>query len=727
VLAYVDNARCLQCHAAEAEAWRGSHHARAMAAPSTDTVAGDFADTRFTHGRVTTRFFREGERWRVNTDGPDGRLADFDVLHTFGAAPLQQYLLAGPGGRLQALQVAWDVNARRWFHLLPDEKAPPGDVLHWTGRYQTANTMCLSCHVTAYEKRYDAANDRFDSRWKEPNVSCQSCHGPGEAHLQWATASAAKRATPDVPGLRKGLLAGTHATSGRQQVELCAPCHARRAELTATPVPGEPLLDHYLPSLLTAGLYHADGQQDDEVFVYGSYRQSRMYARGVGCTHCHEPHGGALRLPGNGTCLQCHGAKPNADPAFAAAVGSYDTPAHHHHAPGSAGAQCAACHMPPKTYMRIQARPDHSLRVPRPDLTVKLGTPNACNGCHRDRDAAWAAGQVAAWYGPGRRQEAHYGEIFAAARAGRRDAAPELARVARDESQPAVVRATALALLRGDPDAGMDARLAATRDPDAEVRAAAADSLEAVDAKRRTYGLGPLLRDPVRAVRIAAARALSSLPPADRAAHEAPFDAALAEYEAAQAVSLDMPGSRLNLAVVQANTGRMDQAEANYRAALRIDPDFTPARANLTNLLNAQGRNADAERVLREGIARQPGIGELHYSLGLLLAEDGRLAEAAEVLSRAARLMPERARVRYNLGLTLQHMGRRPAARTALLEAWRLDPDDEAVLQALAIFHAQAGDRQQALDWATRLQKRRPTDADLKRFIEQLRSGVGPR
>jgi tetratricopeptide (TPR) repeat protein len=365
--------------------------------------------------------------------------------------------------------------------------------------------------------------------------------------------------------------------------------------------------------------------------------------------------------------------------------------------------------------------------VPRPDLTVKLGTPNACNGCHRDRDAAWAAGQVAAWYGPGRRQEAHYGEIFAAARAGRREAAPELARVARDESQSAVVRATALALLRGDPDAGMDARLAATRDPDAEVRAAAADSLEAVDAKRRTYGLGPLLRDPVRAVRIAAARALSSLPPGERAAHEAPFDAALAEYEAAQAVSLDMPGSRLNLAVVQANTGRVDQAEANYRAALRIDPDFTPARANLTNLLNAQGRNADAERVLREGIARQPRIGELQYSLGLLLAEDGRLPEAAEVLTRAARLMPERARVHYNLGLTLQHMGRRPSAQKALLEAWRLDPDDEAVLQALAIFHAQAGDRRQALEWATRLQKRRPADADLKRFIEQLRSGVGPR
>ncbi len=720
---YAENARCLDCHAAEAAAWGASHHARAMAAPSADTVAGDFGNTRFVHRGVTTRFFREGDTWRVNTDGPDGRPADFEVRQAFGVSPVQQYLLAMPGGRLQALQVAWDVPGRRWFHLLPGEKAPPGDVLHWTGRYQTANTMCLSCHVTAYEKRYDARADSFDSRWKEPNVSCQSCHGPGEAHVQWAAARGSGRTPADAPGLRKGLLAGTHAATGRQQVELCAPCHSRRAELTATPVPGEPLLDHYLPSLLIAGLYHADGQQDDEVFVYGSYRQSRMYAKGVGCTHCHEPHGGALRAPGNGTCLQCHGTQPNADPAFAGAAGRYDTPEHHHHPQGSAGAQCAACHMPPKTYMRLQARPDHSLRVPRPDLSVKLGTPNACNGCHDDRSAAWAAEQVARWYGPRRRQEAHYGEVFGAARAGRREATSALAGLAGDATQPAVVRATALALLRGDPDTAMDVRLEATRDPDPEVRAAAADSLESAPAGRRGYALGPLLRDPVRAVRIAAARAMSSLTPAERAAHEAAFSAALAEYVAAQEVSLDMPGSRLNLAVVQAATGRPDEAEANYRAALRIDPDFTPARANLANLLNAQGRNTDAERVLREGLARQSGIGELQYSLGLLLAEDRRLPEAAEALARAAKLMPGRARVRYNLGLALQQLGRRKPAGEALMEAWRLDPGDASVLQALAIFHAQGGERDKALEWAGRLQEMRPGDASVRQFVEQLRAG----
>lgn len=719
---YADNARCIECHASEAAAWRGSHHARAMAAPDENAVAGDFADARFSHAGVTSRFFRKGGRWVVNTDGPDGRAADFEVRYAFGVAPLQQYLLGLPGGRLQALQVAWDVPGARWFHLLPREKAPPGDVLHWTGRYQNANTMCLSCHVTGYEKRYDARTDSFDSRWRDAGVSCQACHGPGEGHVRWAGERAAGRPTADPSGLRKGLLEGTRATSGAEQVELCAPCHSRRAEITSTPVPGDPLLDHYLPSLLTEGLYHADGQQDDEVFVYGSYRQSRMYAKGVSCNHCHDPHGGGLRAPGNTTCLQCHGTRPNADPAFAAAAGRYDTPEHHHHPAGSAGAQCVACHMPPKTYMRIQSRPDHSLRVPRPDLSVKLGTPNACNACHAERSAAWAAEQVARWYGPGRRQEPHYGEVFAAARAGQRNAPSALARVAGDGAQPAVVRATALALLRADPATGLDARLAATRDPDPEVRAAAADSLESAEPQRRSYALAPLLGDPVRAVRIAAARALASLPAAQRAAHEPAFGAALAEYEAAQGVSLDMPGAHLNLAVLQAAMGRSAAAEASYRAALRIDPDFTPARANLANLLNALGRNAQAERVLREGLGRQPRIGELQYSLGLLLAEEQRLPEAAQALARAARLLPGRARVHYNLGLALQHLGRRAAAREALLKAWSLDPRDPAVLQALAIFHAQSGERSQALEWAERLRQARPDDAGVRQFVEQLRA-----
>jgi predicted CXXCH cytochrome family protein len=717
---YLDNQLCLSCHQEQGRHWQQSHHAKAMAAATAESVRGDFNDAEFKYQGVTSRFFKRGDKYFVRTDGPDGKLADFEVSYTFGVDPLQQYLIAMPGGRLQPLQIAWDAPRKRWFHLLPHEKAPAGDVLHWTGRYQTANTMCIACHTTGFEKRFDAVTGTYASTWKEPNVSCQSCHGPGERHAQWARLKADGKPAPTLPGERLGLVVDLKAIGAAGQAEVCAACHSRRSELTAAPVPGQPRLDNYLPSLLQPRLYHPDGQQLDEVFVDGSFRQSKMFGKGVTCTDCHDAHTGKLKLAGNAVCTQCHA--PQANPKFAGAAGRFDTPEHHFHKEGSAGAQCAACHMPSKNYMQIQARPDHSLRVPRPDLSVALGTPNACTQCHADKPAQWAADQVVAWYGARRRHEPHYGEAFAAARAGQGRVNESLAQLAADLGRPAIVRATALDGLRGDPRTGDSTRIDATRDADPEVRAAAADSLEALSPEQRLYGLTPLLRDPVRAVRIAAARSLSSLP-ADRidAAARPAFDAALAEYVAAQSVSLDMPGAQLNLAVVYQNIGRVDLAERHYLSALRIDPDFTPARANLAQLYNLSARNADAERVLTEGLKRLPDLGELQYSLGLLLAEEQRLPEAARALAQAARLLPDRARVHYNLGLALQRLGQRKPAEAALLQAQRLDPLSAESAHALAVFYAQGGQRAQALEWAEKLQTLSPADPQVRQLVQRLR------
>jgi tetratricopeptide (TPR) repeat protein len=311
------------------------------------------------------------------------------------------------------------------------------------------------------------------------------------------------------------------------------------------------------------------------------------------------------------------------------------------------------------------------------------------------------ADRVAAWYGPNRRQEPHYGEALAAARAGQPGVSEALARLAADPQQSAIVRATALAALRADASTGMAERIAATRDTDAEGRAAAADGLQSTPAQQRLHALGPLLGDPVLAVRMAAARSLSSLP-ADRfdPLMRPAFDAALVEYVAAQNVSLDMPGAQLNLAVVHPNTGRPDLAQ----------------------LYNASARNAEAERVLKEGLKREPGIGELQYALGLLLAEQGRLDEAAGVLAKAAQRMPQRARVHYNLGLALQQLGRSRAAEQALLSAQRLDPLSVESADALAVFYAQHRQRSQALEWADKLQALNPADPQVQQFVQRLSS-----
>lgn len=213
------------------------------------------------------------------------------------------------------------------------------------------------------------------------------------------------------------------------ELDTCAACHSRRKVITKNPVPGEPYLDGYLPALLEPGLHHADGQIDGEVYEYGSFLQSRMSAAGVTCSNCHDPHSAKLRAEGNALCGQCH------MPA------KFDSAEHHHHQPGNAGAQCVNCHMPTKTYMVVDIRRDHSFRVPRPDLSVALGTPNACTQCHAEHSAEWAAQTVAGWFPGGRQTTPHYGTALHAGRVGAADAEEQLDRLILDRSQPAIARA----------------------------------------------------------------------------------------------------------------------------------------------------------------------------------------------------------------------------------------------------------------------------------------------
>jgi predicted CXXCH cytochrome family protein len=715
----VDNATCLQCHQAAAKAWAQSHHAKAMAKATPETVLGDFAGVDFEHKRAISRFFRKQDRYFVRTQGADGEPADFEIAYTFGVDPLQQYLIELPGGRLQALTVAWDVKAGRWFQLQPEENAPPGDWLHWTGRGQNANTMCIGCHTTGFEKRYDAASDTFSSRWSEINVSCQSCHGPGAAHVAWAKSkSPADKSAP-----RYGLAVDFARLDPHTRVETCAMCHSRRGELTGTFDAGRPFMDQFLPANLRAGLYYADGQQEDEVYAFGSFRQSKMYRLGVTCTDCHDPHSGKLKADGNSVCAQCHA--PTGDRRFPTAAKLFDDFSHHHHKPGSKGAECTSCHMPAKNYMVVHSRPDHSLRVPRPDLSDTLGTPNACAGCHADKPAGWAAEAIEGWYGRDRPKPQSFAEALAAGRGGRIDASPMLDRLAGDIEAPAIVRATALDLLRGYGEAALPAAMQSLADPDPAVRRAAVGALEGARPGTRLAQLAPLLSDPIRAVRIEAARVLSSVPAAEFDADKrAKFEAALAEFVAAQRVSLDMPGARLNLAVVAELQGRPADAETEYLAALKLDPDFAPGRLNLARLYSNGGRARDAERILREGLQRLPNQGELHYSLGLLVAEQNRLPEAALELSEAARLLPERSRVHYNQALALQRVGRRGEAEAAFLKAQSLAPSDRAVVYALAVFYAQDRRWFLAVPWAEKLVSLDPTDPQAQQFLTQLRTNA---
>ena len=649
---HVADRDCLACHPDQAGAWAESKHRHAMQPATAQTVLGDFGDVRFGEGAAAARFFRRGGDFVVAAQGADGRTQELAASHVFGIRPLQQVLLPQEGGRLQAFTIAWDTTRKIWFSLHTDGPVPPGDNLHWSGRYQNWNLMCGECHTTAYRKGYDDEHDRYATTWAEPNVGCQACHGAGRAHAESAgrLAATGARAQRPVPTPNRAL-AGAHA-----QVDQCAACHARRTRLVEDAVAGAPLFDQFVPDNLRPGLYHADGQQLDEVFEYGSYRQSRMYQAGVACTDCHDPHRGRLRADGNALCTACHNPTPDRGRFPGLQPKDYDAPAHHFHRGGGAGSQCVDCHMPSRNYMVVHPRRDHAIRIPRPDLSARTGAPDACTGCHAERGAEWAAGAIEHHHGK-RTHPPHYGERLAAARAGTPGAAAGLAALAGDAALPAIVRASAIEqLAQLDPGA---LPAAALRDPDPAVRTSAAAAFALRPAEERVAQLSPLLADPLRAVRITAARALADLPATALAPElQGRQRAALAEFVAAQQAMADMPNAQLNLAGLALAQRDALVAEQRLRRALQREPALDAARLGLATLLAQTRREDEAERVLRDGLARAASPGELHLALGLLAGQRQRWEEAARELRAADALLPGHARVRRNLDAVERYLER---------------------------------------------------------------------
>jgi tetratricopeptide (TPR) repeat protein len=688
-----------------------------MQVASEESVLGDFNDSSFVNFGVTTRFFTEDGRFLVNTEGADGSMADFEVAYTFGVDPLQQYLIEFPGGRLQTLGVAWDTEQDRWFHLYPDERITSDDPLHWTRDLQNWNFMCAECHSTNLQKNFDLATDSYDTEWDAINVGCQSCHGPGEGHISWANNPGLTSEAADA----RGLVVNFADAVPRFQVESCAACHSRRRQVSTDDRVGEPFMDHFMPETLRReDLYHADGQILGEVYVYGSFLQSRMYQEGVQCTDCHNPHSLDLRVRGNAVCEQCHHPEAPMNRFPTLQTKNYNTPDHHFHAADSEGAQCVNCHMVDRTYMVVDPRRDHSFRIPRPDLSVAVGTPNACNDCHTDQTAAWAAEAVIEWYGAQRQRDPHYGEILAAGRRGDPDAGAQLGALAADQEEPAIVRATALELLAAYGTVGRQAFGQGLRDREPLVRASAITGFEQLEVDERSEMLPPLLLDPVRGVRLEAARVLAPATGSLQGSDATVLAAMLAEYEQVQVSLADTAAAHQNLGVIHSATGNTTRAVADYAMALRLDSGFLPASINLSNLLNQMGRNPDATEVLANAIERNPEEGELHYSLGLVQAEMNQLADAAQSLGRAADLLPARGRVRYNYGLALQRLGRREEAETQLLESQLTAPGDPSVVEALAIFYSQDERWGEALEWAQAWVEMQPASPEARRFLEAI-------
>ena len=674
-------AACRDCHAAQYEAWERSDHFQAMRVADEDTVLGDFADARVSFHGIETRFFRDGGRHFVETVGATGKRGVFPVRYTFGWRPLQQYLLDAGDGRLQAFDVAWDTRAanqggQRWFHLQPDESVAPGHPFFWTGHAMNWASQCASCHSTNVDVDVRTTTDVAEAAvtYSAVNVACEACHGPAAAHVRLARAGEIDTAPHAgfrdgsrprivwrlVPGER---IASPDRAADARQIDMCGGCHALRTPLTDSPA-GKPFHEAYRIQLMDDVHYFPDGQIREEVFVLGSFLQSRMHARGVTCGDCHDPHSGALVADGNAVCSQCHRAS------------AYDVAAHHGHAPGTPGSACVDCHMPARTYMGVDARRDHAFPIPRPGLSSELGVPNACTGCHASRSNNWAQETLREW---GVDEGEHWAALFHRLRRGDPGAAPGLAALVAGDTPPMVKASLPPSSMRPALQRGLTSS-------DPLTRRGAVTGAQGQPPLVRWRLLEPRLDDDVLGVRFEAAAALlevfGALPTGARTALREP----LAEHRRSLAATDYRAATQYALGRLEDRLGRPAQAQAAFRRALVVDPTSVPALVDYADLLQRRGDQARSGTLLERAVALAPDNPVANAALGLHLVRAGQRREALAPLAKAGRAPDASPRLVYIHAVAQHSLGDEAAALDTLrrgLERWPWDPD---LLATLVIY-----------------------------------------
>ncbi len=701
---FVGSEKCMDCHQGEYQLWQGSHHDLAMQTANEQTVLGDFTGVSYvTNEGMKSYFYRKGEEFWVNTEGPDGTYQDYKVVYTYGVEPLQQYIVAFPGGKYQCLSTAWDTEEKKWFDLYPDLKVVHEEWLHWSRGAMNWNTMCSDCHSTNVKKNFNEKEDSYHTTYALINVSCEACHGPGKEHMQTVTDPSYEK------GSSPGIKFMTNITQPKELVDACGRCHIRREQLTLAYNWQGDLMDHYYPQLLTERVYHADGQILDEVYVWGSFVQSKMYMNNVTCTDCHDAHSLELKATGNSLCINCHEAP------------KYDVLEHVRHKPGSEGASCINCHMPGKYYMVNDFRRDHSFRVPRPDLSVEYGTPNACTMCHEDKDDQWALEAFINWYGEP--NDDHFSKALAMGRAGDTSAIAMLHQLVSDPGEPPIARATGVVYLsRYQDENTIKGILKYLEDEAPLVRAATTDALDQIAPLYFTQYLFKGLADESCAVRIKTFEALAGLPldqiPAE---YSTAYQKSKREFYQYLMATADFPGGQAHKALYYQKIGQVDSAIMAYERAVSMDNYNNMSRINLANLYYQKGSVQKAEDTFKKVIEQEPGFAGTYYSLGLLYAEQNRTAEAIQQLEHALTLQKDNARVFYNLGLLYQNQQEVTKAETTFEEGLQFHPQDEGLLYAMVFLQStKKSNPDKAKQYARRLIQLFPNNPNYQQLWSQL-------
>jgi tetratricopeptide (TPR) repeat protein len=703
---FAGTASCISCHEPEYQDWLMSDHDLAMMRADSQSVLGDFKNTVFSEDGMTSTFFKKGQDYLVNTEGPDGVTKDFKIEYTFGVRPLQQYLVKTDKGKYQTLRTTWDTEKKVWFHQYESMQIPHDDWLHWSKGGQNWNSMCADCHSTNVHKNYFENTDSFNTSYSIIDVSCEACHGPSPEHVHYMNARKNQDLPPGYDGRMHGLLL-TKLDTSQQQVDQCARCHSRRAQVTAYYDFTGTFYDHYIPDILRDNIYFPDGQIMDEDYVYGSFVQSKMYHNHVKCTDCHNAHSLKLKVEGNILCLNCHVKE------------DYDTPEHHFHEMETEAALCISCHMTGRIYMGNDFRRDHSFRIPRPDQSVNYNTPNACSECHDDKSNQWAADAVVEWYGQERAY--HFSDALTWGSTRSHEAVPSLIALIENTEQPDIARATAIWYLGqiGTQEA-VQTILNQLNDPAPTIKIESMNALMNVQMPDLVQWIPPLLRDSVRGVRITAANTLADVDERLLGSYAGDFKTALQEYETYLQINAEFPAGQIIKGQYHERRAESDLAEIAYKRAIKKDKLAHLANLNLATLYNRQGRQKEALEALKMILALEPGHGQANYSLALLYAELDRIKDAARHMEEAANQMPDNPRVYYNWGLLLQNQGLQSEAEQVFNRGLKRIPESIDIKYALCILWIQNKQFDKAKPMASQLIEQYPDNPTFRELMNYL-------
>jgi predicted CXXCH cytochrome family protein len=366
---YVGSQACEKCHAEIYEHWQKTPMANVVRDPiqHPDAIIPDLATNN------VYKFSRD------------------QVAFVYGSIWKQRYFTK-IGDDYFPLPVQWEVVNKKWSKY----QVPPTGGDWWASFYPGDNMqrptgpLCDGCHSVGYDIQTKQVTE-----W---NVGCERCHGPGSEHIAYPT-----RGNILNPALMNYVAAS----------DTCIQCHSQGQPLS-NPIEGKyydwpvgynvgrKLADYWKLEDHTLGepqnfLYFPDGTAHKNRMQGNDFVQSVMYRRGVTCFDCHDVHGTSnyaqLRKPANALCLDCHGPSSPNGPRTATIE------EHTHHKEGSAGSQCASCHMPAietegPANTTVHA---HTFRFVTPAMTDKYKIANPCTSCHTDKTTTWASETVRHW------------------------------------------------------------------------------------------------------------------------------------------------------------------------------------------------------------------------------------------------------------------------------------------------------------------------------------------